>query len=208
LQNGVLANLLREHPQLDTLFLHNVDTLGADLDPRALGIHRSSGAALTFEVVPRRCEDRGGGLARVDGKVRLVEGLALPRDDDELRLSYYNTLSTWISVPALLATFGLTAGDLNATRQHLDAAVRHVAQRLPTYVTLKEVKRRWGHGQEDIFPVCQFEKLWGDMTALPEVDCKFLAVPRVRGQQLKTPDQLDGWVTDGSAEWVESLCAF
>jgi hypothetical protein len=75
-------------------------------------------------------------------------------------------------------------------------------------VTLKEVKRRWGHGQEDIFPVCQFEKLWGDMTALPEVDCKFLAVPRVRGQQLKTPDQLDGWVTDGSAEWVESLCAF
>ena len=27
------------------------------------------------------------------------------------------------------------------------------------YVTLKEVKKRWGHGQEDIFPVAQFEKL-------------------------------------------------
>ena len=38
---------------------------------------------------------------------------------------------------------------------------------MPTYVTLKDVKKRWGHGQEDVFPVCQFEKLWGDMTALP-----------------------------------------
>ena len=34
-------------------------------------------------------------------------------------------------------------------------------------VTLKDVKKRWGHGQEDVFPVAQFDKLWGDMTALP-----------------------------------------
>ena len=35
---------------------------------------------------------------------------------------------------------------------------------MPTYITLKEVKKRWGHGQEDVFPVAQFEKLWVDMT--------------------------------------------
>ena len=73
-------------------------------------------------------------------------------------------------------------------------------------MTLKDVKKRWGHGQEDVFPVCQFEQLWGDMTALPEVSCGFVAVPRVRGQQLKDPAQLDGWVRDGSAAAVERLC--
>ena len=58
------------------------------------------------------------------------------------------------------------------------AGIRSVAARMPTYITLKDVKKRWGHGQEDVFPVAQFEKLWGDMTALPELDCTFIAVPR------------------------------
>ena len=79
---------------------------------------------------------------------------------------------------------------------------------MPTYITLKDVKKRWGHGQEDVFPVSQFEKLWGDMTALADVNCSFLIVPTLRGQQLKDPAQLDGWLRDGSATYVESLCAW
>jgi hypothetical protein len=79
---------------------------------------------------------------------------------------------------------------------------------MPTYVTLKEVKKRWGHGQEDIFPIAQFEKLWGDMTALPELECRYLAVPRLRGQNLKDQAQLDGWLRDGSAAYVAGLCAW
>jgi hypothetical protein len=86
------------------------------------------------------------------------------------------------------------------------AAIRAAAARMPTYVTLKDVKKRWGHGQEDVFPVAQFEKLWGDMTALPEIDCRFVVVSRERGQQLKDVAQLDGWLRDGSAAHVESLC--
>jgi hypothetical protein len=70
------------------------------------------------------------------------------------------------------------------------------------------VKKRGGHGHEDVYPVCQFEKLWGDMTALGGVACGFVAVPRARGQQLKDPAQLDGWLRDGSAEYVTGLCAF
>ena len=85
-------------------------------------------------------------------------------------------------------------------------AVRGLAARMPTYITLKDVKKRWGHGQEDVFPVAQFEKLWGDMTALPELTCRYVVVPRARGQQLKEPAQLDGWLRDGSAAYVESLC--
>ena len=68
------------------------------------------------------------------------------------------------------------------------------------------MKKRWGHGQEDIFPVTQFEKLWGDLTSLSDIDSKFIVVPRSRGQQLKDPAQLDAWLRDGSANHIESLC--
>ena len=44
------------------------------------------------------------------------------------------------------------------------------------------------------------------MTALPELDSRFVVVPRQRGQQLKEVAQLDGWLRDGSAAYVESLC--
>jgi hypothetical protein len=207
LRNGVLAALLRTHPQLQTLMIHNVDTLGADVDPVVLGQHVQSGAAWTSEVITRRIDDRGGGLARVDGQVRLVEGLALPREEIEFALSYYNTGTSWVNIDALLATFGLARADLE-DHEKVAAAVRKVAARMPTYITLKEVKKRWGKGQEDIFPVAQFEKLWGDMTALPELECRFVVAPRPRGQQLKEVAQLDGWLRDGSAAYVERLCAW
>jgi hypothetical protein len=152
-------------------------------------------------------EDRGGGLANVDGRVRLVEGLAMPREADEFHLSWYNSLTTWIDVDRLLQIFDLSRDTL-ANPKLVDAAIRELGRRMPTYITLKDVKKRWGHGQEDVFPVSQFEKLWGDMTALADVNCAFLAVPTLRGQQLKDPAQLDGWLRDGSARYVESLCDF
>ena len=136
---------------------------------------------------------------------RLIEGLALPREEIEFDLSYYNTLTSWIDVERLLKAFSLTKSDLS-NQEKVTAAVRAFAARLPTYVTLKEVKKRWGHGQEDSFPVTQFEKIWGDMTALPEINCQFVVVPRERGQQLKEPAQLDGWLRDGSANYSDSIC--
>ncbi len=208
LRNGVLAQILEENPQLETIMLHNIDTLGADLNPAALGHHLDSGNVLTFEVVPRRIEDRGGGLARVNGKVRLLEGLAQPREEDELNLSYYNTMTTWIQIDPLLALFGLTRTDLKGEEAVLAKAVRSVAHRMPTYVTIKDVKYRWGHGQEDIYPVAQIEKLWSDMSALPDIKCGYIAVPRQRGQQMKDPAQLDAWVTDGSKDYIVSLGDF
>jgi hypothetical protein len=205
LRNGTLARLLEQRPQLKHLLLHNVDTVGADVDPAMLGLHIELGGCLSFEVITRRIEDRGGGLARVNGRPRIVEGLAMPREEIEFGLSYYNSMTSWIDLDKLLAVFHLTRADLT-NEEKVSAAVRTLAAKLPTYITLKDVKKRWGHGQEDIFPVAQFEKLWSDMTALSEVDCKFIAVPRVRGQQLKDQSQLDGWLRDGSAAHVESLC--
>jgi hypothetical protein len=207
LRNGVLAQLLVQRPQLRHLMLHNIDTLGADADPAIFGLHRAQGGCLTFEVITRRLEDRGGGLARVNGEVQLVEGLAMPREEDEFHLRYYNSNTCWIDIDKLLAVFGLSRADLS-NAERVAAAVRALAARMPTYVTIKEVKKRWGQGQEDVFPVSQFEKLWVDMTALPEVGTRYLVVQRLRGQQLKDQAQLDGWLRDGSADFVNRLCAW
>jgi UDP-N-acetylglucosamine pyrophosphorylase len=208
LRNGVLAKLIENYPQLDTLVLHNIDTLGISLDPEALGAHLESGNMLTFEVVSRRIEDRGGGLARVNGRVRLLEGLAQPREEDELKLRYYNTMTTWIQIDPLLRLFGLTRDDLKGPEDRILQGIRQMAHRMPTYVTIKDVKRRWGHGQEDVYPVAQFEKLWSDMTGLSDVTCSYLVVPRQRGQQLKDPSQLDAWANDGSKEYIARLAGF
>ena len=205
LKNGTLANLLSERPQLKTLLLHNIDTLGASLDPGLLGLHLEGGATLSFEVIPRRLDDRGGGLARVNGKLRLIEGLAMPREETEFGLTYYNSMTTWIQIDGLLDAFGLTRETLR-NEEAVTEGIRKLAAKMPNYVTLKEVKKRWGHGQEDVFPVLQFEKLWGDMTSLSELSTNFLSVSRFRGQQLKEQAQLDGWLRDGSAAYIEGLC--
>lgn len=205
LRNGVLRRLLVERPQLRYLMIHNIDTVGADVDPALLGLHISSGAAMTAEVIHRRLEDQGGGLARVDGRMRLVESLALPREEIEFSLPLYNSNTFWVTIDGLLTALGLDRACLDDEERVTDA-VHRMAARMPTYVTLKEVKRRWGRGHEDVFPVTQYEKLWGDMTALPELTCAYVVVPRARGQQLKEVAQLDGWLRDGSAAFVNELC--
>ena len=148
----------------------------------------------------------------------------MPREEAEFALSYYNSNTCWIDLDKVLAAFALTREDIleaahaasadqapalgHSANEKITTAVRGLAAKMPTYITLKDVKKRWGHGQEDVFPVTQFEKLWVDMTALPEIDSQFVVVPRLRGQQLKDQAQLDGWLRDGSAAYVEQLCGW
>jgi hypothetical protein len=114
-------------------------------------------------------------------------------------------MTTWIDIDKLLAIFELDREKL-ANEELTQQAVRTMSAKMPTYITIKDVKKRWGLGQEDVYPVTQFEKLWGDMSNLPDVACEYLAVHTMRGQQMKEPGQLDGWVRDGSAGYVEQLC--
>jgi hypothetical protein len=179
--------------------------LGANADPAVLGYHIQQQKAMTVELITRKLDDRGGGLAKINGQIRLVEGLALPDEKIEFNLSYYNSNTFWIDIDKLLAVFGLDRNDL-VEIEKVKVAVYKMASRMPTYVTIKEVKKRWGKGQEDIYPVTQFEKLWGDMTALPELSCSYINVPRMRGQQLKDVSQLDGWLRDGSKDYIDSIC--
>jgi hypothetical protein len=214
IKNGVLSQLLITYPDLKYLFCHNVDTLGADLNPSLFGMHIKSNSCMSFEVTPRRIEDAGGGLARVSGQLRLIEGMALPREEDEYRLSFYNTLTNWISIDLLLAFFGIdretviradgNADDMN----NIWEAVQTIEKKIPTYVTIKDVKYVWGSGQEDRYPVAQFEKLWGDMTGLDNLKVSYVSVSRYRGQQLKEPSLLDIWANDGSLEYLKELIKF
>ncbi len=207
LLNGTLAQVLQARPALEWILLHNLDTLGAVPDPAILGHALENDRDFCWEVITRRLEDHGGGLARVSGRPRLVEGLAFPREEDESRLSYYNSATCWIRLSTLLELFGVRREDL-ADSDRVLRGVRNLAARMPTYVTIKEVKRRWGHGQEDVFPLSQWERLFGDMSALTDLKTGFYVVERLRGQQLKDPSQLDAWVRDGSREAIERLCDF
>ena len=101
LRNGTLLRLLQDRPALKYLMVHNIDTTGADVDPGLLGYHIAEGAALTTEVIARQVEDRGGGLARIDGRARLMEGLALPSEEVESHLSWYNSATYWIDIDKL-----------------------------------------------------------------------------------------------------------
>ena len=46
------------------------------------------------------------------------------------------------------------------------------------------------------------------MTAFQGAESGFIVVPRNRGQQLKSQAQLDGWLRDGSAKYLNSICAW
>ncbi|MBI4687015.1 MAG: UTP--glucose-1-phosphate uridylyltransferase [Nitrospirae bacterium] len=214
LKNGALAKMITGNPNLKYLLCHNIDTMGAGIEPSLLGLHIANNSCLTFEVTPRRFEDRGGGLAKINGYMQLIEGLALPKDEDEYKLSYYNTLTNWVNIDLLLEFFGLDRDaiidaqrDTGKYRRVIEA-IQKVEKLMPTYVTIKNVKHVWGRGQEDIFPVAQFEKLWGDMTAIKALKTDYVSVSRYRGQQLKDPSQLDRWLNDGSFEYVREMSWF
>lgn len=205
LLNGTMHQLIEQNPSLKYILIHNIDTLGANSDPELLGKHILSKKTMSVEVIKRNIDDHGGGLAKVNGRLRLIEGMALPNEEIEFKLSYYNSNTFWLSIDEMLAAFKLDRADLNDQHKVKNAVIA-MSSKMPSYVTIKDVKKRWGKGQEDIYPVTQFEKIWGDMTALTEIDCNYLLVNRNRGQQLKSVDQLDGWLRDGSAAHINSIC--
>ncbi len=214
IKNGVLARIMAENPNLKYLLCHNIDTIGVYIEPALLGLHIANQSCLTFEVTPRRIEDKGGGLAKINGHIHLVEGLALPREEYEYKLSYYNTLTNWITIDSLLDFFNLDrhlilrAEKQSELKNKIIDSIHEVEKRIPTYVTIKDVKYLWGSGQEDVYPVAQFEKLWGDMTGLKDLKAGYTGVSRYRGQQLKEPSQLDRWFIDGSFEYVRKRVSF
>ena len=214
IRNGTLGKMLEENPGLNYLLVHNTDTLGAALDPTILGLHILGEEALSFEVLPRLWGDRGGYLARVDGDILILEAGTLPGDEDAFGFTYYNSLTTWISIDRLLRFLWLTREDVRRAgsdpeaRGRVEEALFAVEKEIPVYVTLKEAELARGGGRSETVPVVQCERLWGDMSRLPLLGARYIAVDRRRGRQMKDPRTLDNWVRDGSKEYLANLTLF
>ena len=52
-RSGALQRLLEQRPELEYLMMHNIDTLGADLDPAVLGLFIDTGAPGSWEIYDR-----------------------------------------------------------------------------------------------------------------------------------------------------------
>src|SRR5262249_3077560 len=133
--NEVLKTLFKHRPHLLYLMAHNIDTLGASLDPALFGVHIERGAAMSMEVIGRDIDDRGGGLARIDGRGRLLEGLALPSAQIGASRSYYSLRRTWIDIDQLLTVCGLGRWDLEDSEK-VSQTGRNLAARMSTYITI------------------------------------------------------------------------
>ena len=87
-----------------TLFVCNVDNVGATLDPALLGLHRSLGGAVTAELVSKRPGDAGGlPVRRSDGSLAIAEAFRVPEGFPYERFPLFNTNTLWIDVAALEA---------------------------------------------------------------------------------------------------------
>ena len=130
LLNGTLRGMIATRPGLRYLMLHNIDTLGANFEPGPTRCHIESQALLSFEVIPRRFEDRGGGLgASMAGFGGGRPGFPARRGRIEACL--YNSMTIWISIDPLLALFGLKREDL-ADDARVRSCVRELEAQLPT----------------------------------------------------------------------------
>lgn len=214
IKNGTLGRMLMDNPKLKYLLCHNIDTIGVTIDPAILGMHITNQRTITFEVTPKRIEDKGGGLAKVNGHIQLIEGLALPSDEHEFMLSYYNSLTNWITIDYLLKYLGINRRMLIDAEKDktimgkVSMAIQDIEMRMPTYVVIKNVKEIGRGGTEEIYPVAQFEKLWGDITHLKDLNIGYASVSRYRAQQLKEPSQLYRWMIDGSYEYLMERASF
>ena len=131
-----------------TLFVCNVDNMGANVDPAVLGAHLALGAPMSAETVGRLPTDVGGGAARIGGRDQLVEGFRLPQGVDHQRLLGFNTNTFYLSVaaldPARPAAFHPVAKQVSGRRavqferilgelsEHLDCRFLQVSRELRT----------------------------------------------------------------------------
>jgi UTP--glucose-1-phosphate uridylyltransferase len=87
-----------------TLFVCNVDNVGATLDEALAGLHRELGGVITAELVSKHPGDAGGvPVRRADGSLAIAETFRVPAGFPHERFPLFNTNTLWVDVPALEA---------------------------------------------------------------------------------------------------------
>jgi len=74
-----------------TVWIANLDNLGATIDPAVLGFHLAHRGPLTVEVVSKVGTDRGGGPVRWNGKRIVAEEVRLPAGFDVSAVPVFST---------------------------------------------------------------------------------------------------------------------
>ena len=87
-----------------SVFVCNVDNVGATLDPAMAGLHLELGGAITAELVSKRPGDAGGvPVRRADGSLALAEVFRVPGDFPHEQFPLFNTNTLWIDTAVLEA---------------------------------------------------------------------------------------------------------
>jgi UTP--glucose-1-phosphate uridylyltransferase len=86
-----------------TVWIANIDNLGATVDPAVLGFHLAQEAALTVELVDKVGSDRGGGPVRWNGRPVITEEFRLPVGFDPAAVPVFNTNTFLVGAEALAA---------------------------------------------------------------------------------------------------------
>lgn len=91
---------------IKTVFVNNIDNLGATIDPSILGAHIHNKSFFTPEVARKEKNEKGGVFARISGRMKLLEGPMVPEDylpvfnDSEVH-KYFNTNSIYVNTDIL-----------------------------------------------------------------------------------------------------------
>ena len=108
--SGMLANLLKAG--IRYAFIHNLDNLGAQMEPGLLGYFGEHQFPFMMEVAEKTPADiKGGHLARHrNGRLILREAAQCPKDEisafqDITRYRFFNTNNIWIDLEALSTIF-------------------------------------------------------------------------------------------------------
>ncbi|WP_226963771.1 UTP--glucose-1-phosphate uridylyltransferase [Nostocoides sp. F2B08] len=175
LTSGVLERLREQG--YETLFLSNIDNLGATCDPDIAAWMRAEGAPYVAEVCERTHNDRKGGhlaVRRSDGRLVLRDnGAVAPGEmeffqDTELH-STFHTNNLWVSIERLhdqlTATGGVLGLPMIANHKTVDPT-----DRLST-------------------PVVQIESAMGSAIEIFE-GSRAIGIPRTRFRPVKTTNEL------------------
>lgn len=101
--SGLLRRFLASGAQgsAKTVWIANIDNLGATVDPAILGFHLAHPAPVTVELVDKVGGDRGGGPVRWNGRPIITEEFRLPRGFDPTTVPVFNTNTFLVDAQAL-----------------------------------------------------------------------------------------------------------
>jgi UTP--glucose-1-phosphate uridylyltransferase len=68
---------------IQTIYINNIDNLGATINPLLIGLHIKEESHFTPEIARKETNDKGGTFARISGKLKLLEGPMVPPDYKE-----------------------------------------------------------------------------------------------------------------------------